>query len=289
MIHIRFSIAISMMFPLLAFGSARPSITNQNTRLSRLVEKDWSFALKADPQKATTLGVHVYDGLLTDYSLEAIEHRKDHTREALAEALLIDREKLSKQGKATYDLFVWQKKMAVEGQAFPTELIPINQFEGMVVDLTQLPDSITFRNRKTYRAYLARLAAIPVQAEQVTTLLKLGAERRFVPYRGAVETIPDLIGSLIPEDASQSPLLEPFKVMPASFGKATRDDLSAQAQRVYQSDIVPALKRLQTYYKTVYLPACRNTPGCDSLPNGKAFLLIGLSPPKPGASESWAG
>ena len=93
----------------------------------------------------------------------------------------IDRSRLSGQDVISYDLFLRDKQLNVEGQRFPTEYMPIDQMNGVQITFGQLAGSTAFRNAKDYRDYLARLAAFPKQIEQVIALMKRGLETEWIP------------------------------------------------------------------------------------------------------------
>ncbi len=236
-----------------------------------LFAKDWDATLRSDPQRASTLGEHRFDERLTDYSIQAIERRKANDRDALRDALAINRKRLSEQNKVSYDLFVWTKRIAVEGQRFPTELVPITHLDGMVINLSQLPDAMAFKSKDDYARYLSRLEGIPSQVDQVIKLLARGLAIGFTPPRGAVAGIPAVISDLFPQEPAKSPLLAPYLEMPESIPATEREALASEARISFRKKVVPALMRLLDYFRDTYLPGCRATIGCSGLPDGEAY------------------
>src|SRR5262245_53024130 len=110
------------------------SMEDEAKKLHALFDEDWSWGLEQFPEAATMLGVNKYNDRLTDLSFEAVERRKVHERDMLDRALKIDRAQLARQDAISYDLFVRDKKLNVEGQRFPTELMPINQMDGIQIN-----------------------------------------------------------------------------------------------------------------------------------------------------------
>src|SRR5215217_9015435 len=96
-------------------------------KLHDLFKEDWQWALEQFPEGATLLGDNRYNDRLTDLSPEAIERRKAHDREALARIQNINRAELAGQDVISYDLFLLDKKLSLEGSQFPTELMPMDQ------------------------------------------------------------------------------------------------------------------------------------------------------------------
>ena len=52
-------------------------------------------------------------------------------RRYLAEVLAIPRAQLDAEGGLTYDIFKRQRELDIEGFTYPTELLPVNPFDGM--------------------------------------------------------------------------------------------------------------------------------------------------------------
>jgi hypothetical protein len=120
-------------------------------KLHSLFDEDWQWGLEQYPEAATLLGDNRYNDRLTDMSLEAIERRRAHEREMLDRVQRIDRSQLGDQDRVSYDLFLRDKQLNVEGQRFPTEYMPIDQMNGAQISFGQLADSTPFRNAKDYR------------------------------------------------------------------------------------------------------------------------------------------
>src|SRR6185436_7998628 len=137
-----------------------------------LFSEDWQWSLEQYPEGATLLGDNRYNDRLSDFSLDAIERRKVHEREMLSRVQKIDRSQLRGQDIISYDLFLLDKKITVEGQAFPTEYMPIDQMNGVQISFGQLAGSTPFRNTRDYQNYLARLEAFPKQLDQLIALMK---------------------------------------------------------------------------------------------------------------------
>ena len=76
----------------------------------------------------------------------AIERRKAHDRDMLARLGGIPRTGLSKQDALSYDLFKREKRLAIEGQQFPTELLALDQLDGPQLMMSQLAEVMPFHH-----------------------------------------------------------------------------------------------------------------------------------------------
>ncbi len=67
-----------------------------------------------------------------------------------------------------------------------------------------------------------------------------------------------------------SALLEPFRHIPAAIPEAERARLWTEARTAYSDEVVPAFDVLREYFRSEYLPACRDEVGVSVLPMGRA-------------------
>jgi uncharacterized protein (DUF885 family) len=249
---------------------------SEGKRLAAILASDWDFYLREYPEVATGIGVHRFDEFLTDYSRDGIERRKAHDRSVLKQVLGLRKSELGHQDRLSYELFVWQKQISVEGQRFPSELIPIVQMDGVVLTLGSLPEQMPFSNEHDFEVYLRRLEKIPAQIDQVIELMKVGVERGFTPPGVAVVGVPDQIAGLMVGDRLANPFMAPFAKAPKGVGEVSLSKLALNAWGLMQDRVIPAFSKLHAYFRDSYLPRCRKTVGCYDLPDGKAMYLLAV-------------
>lgn len=245
-------------------------------KLHALFDEDWQWGLQQYPESATLLGDNRYNDRVTDYSLEAIERRKAHEREMLDRVQKIDRSQLNGQDVTSYDLFLRDKKLNVEGGRFPTEYMPIDQMNGVQISFGQLAGSTPFRSAKDYDDYVARLAAFSRQIDQLIGLMKRGIETKWLPPAVPLRSVPAQIEGQIADDPTKSPLFNPFARFPQDVSAEERARLVDSGKKVIAGSLTPALKKLDAFFKETYLPACRKDIGASSLPDGEAFYQYAI-------------
>ena len=245
-------------------------------KLHALFDEDWQWGLQQYPESATLLGDNRYNDWMTDYSIEAIERRKAHEREMLDRVQKTDRSQLNGQDVISYDLFLRDKKLNVEGGRFPTEYMPIDQMNGVQISFGQLAGSTPFRSAKDYDDYVARLAAFSRQIDQLIGLMKRGIETRWLPPAVPLRSVPAQIEGQIADDPTKSPLFKPFARFPQDVSASERARLVDSGKKVVAGSLTPALKKLAAFFKEVYLPACRKDIGASSLPDGEAFYQYAI-------------
>ena len=171
-----------LLFPtiLLAAGpvkTARPKASAAAPKdLAKLFDDQWQWELREYPERATSVGDPRYNDKLTDLSFEAIDRRKAHSVETLARLKKIGRDGLSEEDRLSYDVFARELETSIEGDRFPTELMPINQQYGIHTHFAILAGQTRFATAKDYRDYLARLSAFPKQVDQTIALMERGKQ-----------------------------------------------------------------------------------------------------------------
>ena len=244
---------------------------DETTRVHALFDEDWQWNLKEFPESATLFGDNRYNGRLTDYSAQAIERRNAHERELLDRIRKIDRGRLSGQDAISYDLFLRDKELKVDGARFPTEYMPLDQMNGVQILFGQLVANTPFRNARDYDDYLARLAAFPTQIDQIIALMRRGLETGWVQPAVPLRSLTSQIEGQIAPDPVSSPYYEPFKRIPDGLSDADRARLSAAGKRTIGEAFTPAMQKLLAFVEDVYLPAARKEIGASGLPGGQAY------------------
>jgi uncharacterized protein (DUF885 family) len=250
--------------------------TDAAKKLRALFDEDWEWQLQEYPEAATLLGDNRFNDRVTDYSLEAIERRKAHERDVLARVQKIDRSQLRGQDVISYDLFLRDKRLTVDGDQFPTEYMPIDQMNGVQITFGQLIGSTPFRKTRDYDDYLKRLATFSIQIDQLIALMKRGIETKWLPPAVPLRSVPGQIEGQITDDPTKSPLFNPFARFPETISVNDRSRLVESGKKVIAGSLTPALKRLDSFFKETYLPACRKDIAASSLPGGEAFYQYAI-------------
>ncbi|HEV8230818.1 MAG TPA: DUF885 domain-containing protein [Thermoanaerobaculia bacterium] len=244
--------------------------------LAKFFDDEWEWGLRENPERATYLGDSRYNDRLTDVSFEAIERRKKHQQEALARLKKIDRESLSEDDQLSYDLFDRQLELSIEGQRFPTELMPINQQDGLHKDFAILSTLTPFRSVKDYRDYLARLSAFGKQVDQTIALMERGKQKGWIYPAVPLREVPDAIRAQIHPDPEKSVHWKPFEKFPEGVPEPDREALRIEGRRRIANDVFPAYLKLYSYFTRDYLPAAKKEIGAWTLPDGEAYYTYSI-------------
>jgi uncharacterized protein (DUF885 family) len=226
------------------------------------------------PEVATAVGWPGQNHRWTDLSREAIARRR-REREAPARVLAtIDRRRLSAADRLNHDLFRHQVDEALEERRFPSELLAVNQLEGVQRDVAETLALMPTATVAHHEDVLARLGGVPALVAQTRALLDDGLARGVTPPRVALRALPAQALEQIPDEPWSSPLLRPFADMPAAIPGAEQERLRARALELYERALVPTFRAFHAYLVERYLPGARETVGLAALPDGAAWYAF---------------
>lgn len=244
-------------------------------RYLALVDAYFKDYLKLEPIYATFVGVHDYNadfgGDLTEDYLKA---RHDLNTHYLAQVRAIDPKQLPADLQLSYDLFVYDRDMALVDETFPSRFMPISQFYSTVITMVQLGSGESaqpFNTVQDYRNWEQRVDGFIKWVALAENRMNQGIESKVVLPRVLVERIIPQLDAMLTTDATQSIFYSPIQHFPESFSEQDKAELTARYQAMIAERIVPALTDLRDYFKQTYLPKSRATDGWSGLPNGKAW------------------
>ncbi len=246
-----------------ADGSARD-------RLHALFAEQWERGLRENPVGASMRGDRRWNDQWGDRSLAAIEASQAADQAALERLKAIERSALDETDRVSYDMYLRQLELGIEGDRFRGYLIPLNQ-RGGVQTLDGVTESLRFETVKDYEDWIARLRGIDTVIEQTTALMRLGIEEGRVPPKVTMGRVPAQIAKQLVDDPTRSRFYAPLLTMPESIDEATRERLSMDARKAIDEVVLPAYRRFQTFFVDEYLPACRESIAARDLPDGEAF------------------
>ena len=244
--------------------------TDAAKALHALFDSEWERGLVESPENASYNGDNRFNDRWSDVSLDAIAKREGEDREALARLRAIDRSALSADDQLDYDTFAWGLEKTVERQKFREYLQPVSH-QGGVQTADGIAEILPFRTVKDYRDWLARMAAVPVLVDQNIALMQEGARAGNVPPKVLMQRVPAQIAAQVVEDPAKSPFYRPFAHFPDGISAGDRASLQAEAQATIRDKLVPAYRKLQSYFDDEYLPKTRDSIAATDLPDGKAY------------------
>jgi uncharacterized protein (DUF885 family) len=259
---------------LLLFLLALPALaaSTESQKLRKLLAEDWSWQLRDNPENATYLGERGHDDRLADRSSAAWQKRREHNRETLRGIEAIDRAKLDASDRLNYDLFLLQAKLAVEGDAFPYELLPVNQMGGVYMLLGELAQQMPRDTVKDHENFLARMRAFPRAVDDTIALMQRGLAAGLTPPRAIVRNVAEAIANQIADDPAKSAIYElGFTNFRPAIAESDQQRLQKEAREILSRDVTPALRKLHAFWTTEYEPKTRDAIAWTSVPQGREW------------------
>jgi uncharacterized protein (DUF885 family) len=209
-----------------------------------------------------------------DLTEEYLKARHDFNTRYLALVRDIDAKQLPADLQLSYDLFVYDRNMALVDETFPSRFMPISQFYSTVITMVQLGSGESaqpFNTVQDYRNWELRVDGFIKWITLAQNRMNEGIDSKVVLPRVLVERILPQLDAMLTADATQSIFYSPIAHFPASFSEQDKVAISASYHAMIAERIVPALTNLRDYFKQTYLPKARATDGWSGLPNGKAW------------------
>ncbi|MCL1059796.1 DUF885 family protein [Shewanella gelidimarina] len=240
-----------------------------------LVDNYFKEYLALEPIYATFVGVNDYNDKFGDgLSDEYLTQRHNLNKRYLSDVKKIDRSKLSNDLKLSYDMFTYDRNVAMADETFPNHFMPMNQFYSTVISMVQLGSGESaqpFQTVEDYRNWEKRLQGFIEWMKMAQVRMDEGIESKVVLPRVLVDRIiPQLTAQLVstPED---SLFYTPISLMPESFSVADKTALTIEYKQLITDDLLPELTALRDYFQNTYLKSARATDGWWGLPNGKMW------------------
>lgn len=239
-----------------------------------LFARDWEWQLQQAPEYATTIGDGRFNARLSDTSLAASRAAVEHARKALEEARALDRASLSPQDALSLDLFIFDKERALAGFAFhPFDPQPITAWDGLHVRLPRLVAQMPFASEEDYRNYIARLNALPAHVDGLIAQLREGMRTGWTAPKASVRALPEMLRAMR-ERLADGPVSAPLRRIPATIDAAVREELLAAGNAALNTSAAPALRKLEDFIRSDYLPAARESIAAASLPGGPGYYAF---------------
>jgi uncharacterized protein (DUF885 family) len=149
--------------------------------------------------------------------------------------------------------------------------MPLTQMGGIHAHYPRLVAELSFTTLKDYDDWIARLHAIPHAFDQVTTNMSIGMEDHRVPPKFLLEKALEQVKQLANQKPEDSPLAMPLKNFPASIPATEQARITSEILDAISKEVLPAYNRFARFLEVSYIPAGRDKPGIDALPDGARY------------------
>ncbi len=249
-------------------------IASRSRDLSRLLNDIWQDKLKHEPEYATYLGDKRYDSELTDYSPRAVNDSLGRGRTYIEQLSALDTTGLSQQEQLSAELMLRSLIEDQEGAPFKEWEMPVNQYDGIQLDLPQLAEHTQFDTAEDYDNYIARLGKVPLAFSQTMTNMQTGVDAHRTPPQYLMEKVLTQTQAIAVQKPADSPFALPLKKFPKSVSAADQKRISDAVLDAIATKVLPSYQRFAKFLTFAYIPNCRKDPGIWALPDGDAYYAF---------------
>jgi uncharacterized protein (DUF885 family) len=269
---------IVALFASLLAGVATAADPSASQRLNELFDDYFERSLQMNPLQATFIGDDRYDDKLTNsIAPEFIRMALDLERSYLDAAMKFDPRTLSAEDRLSWEIFVHERRVAVEGARFPGELLPIDQLLSLPTLMPVLASASSaqpFREAKDYDRFLARMNEYVTWSDQSIANLREGARRKVVQPRVVMENVERQLAAVLAEDPQKSLFYAAVDKIPEAVTAAERTRIAESYRDAIVNRINPAYRRLHDFVRNEYLQQTRPTVAWTALPDGAAWYAF---------------
>src|SRR5436190_5613062 len=221
---------LALAVPAAWSAPARPA--DRGAELSKLYERYWEENLELNPLQATQIGDNRYNARLPNTLSPAYRAKlKAFHQRYLDAATKLGADGLAEPERLSYDLFVYERKMDLEGFRFPQHLIPINQFYNLANQFAQFGSGSNAQPFKTvadYDAWLARARQVPALFDQAISNMREGVKAGVVQPKVLMQKVLPQLEQQVVAKPEDSVFWGPVKAMPKDFAEADRARLTKE-------------------------------------------------------------
>jgi uncharacterized protein (DUF885 family) len=254
----------------LSSAQSPSSLESRRKALNDVLAEQWEYRLRTSPLFASFLGDKRWNDKLDDFSQEAIDKDLQETQKFLSRFEAIDTSGFPEQEALNQALMVRHLQMQVEEAQFKPWEMPVNQQNGVQIELPQLVNVLSFQSVKDYEDYLSRLGQMPRLLDQTVVQMRKGMNDKLMPPRFLLEKVVDQCNAVASQEPEKSAFAQPFYKFPKDIPESDQRRLREAGLAAIKGSILPAYARFTAFVRDEYVPKGRVEPGIWSLPDGAA-------------------
>jgi uncharacterized protein (DUF885 family) len=245
----------------------------KNVDFKELTNHYFNEKNELNPLDATVNGQNQYNDQLVFEMTDSYRKKQALFFEKYqSELSKVNKEKLTPEELISYEIIKWEVEVGKDVLQQPTNLMPIQQFWGTHLTMTQFASGSSaqpFKTEKDYKNFLKRMDLYAVWIDSAIVYMKKGITKGIVlPKSLTVKVIPQFEEIITPK-TEDNLFFSTIKTFPASFTKAQKNRLSQEYSSTINHKLIPQYKKMIAFLKGEYLAASRSTSGIGSIPNGK--------------------
>jgi uncharacterized protein (DUF885 family) len=255
---------------LMACSTVTPAIAAPGDDLARVIDDHWRWYLRNNPVLASAAGVRDYDSELGDFSIAAMDRQAQEAGAFVARLDAIPDDGLTPAARVDKALLRRLLSEQVEGNLYGSRLMNMSILGSWFQSFAGLADVVPMRTRADYASYLARLAKFSAANAQNLDVARAAVRGGFTQPCVTLTGFDTTITGVISADPAASRFYAPFLGnRPADMTPADWSAAQARARALITDSLNPEYRKIETFYRGTYLPACRKQLAATGLRDGQ--------------------
>jgi uncharacterized protein (DUF885 family) len=272
---------------------------NLSMEINRLIQEDYEWILRDNPEYASQVGQHQYDHLLQDVSPAAFELRIEHNQRILDQINLLkaqddEQQQDGQQAMANHEeqtitarlhLELFSKDLLAEMEAlkYGCHLYPLNSigYGGVHNNFIEALDWLGETNRE--ENFLSRFSSFPSQANQWKELLREGIKQNKVASVSMVRKVSQQFEKILTDlQNNVGPISTHLQAAVSGVEEGIEQPgippSSEKIQRieVAKTNFMNSLSDLKEFIVREYIPSARPQDGATGLSSGQEIYNLCL-------------
>ncbi len=253
---------------------------NSNSGLYQLFDNYYEDRLKLFPLEATATGDNRFNNLLpNDGSQSFLKQLHDFYSKYQIALNGYKPESLNFEDRISIYILKDILKRELEAEQYHKEWMPFAQFFSLPLKMGQLGSGTgdqPFKTVKDYENWLQRIDAFSVWTDTTIANFRKGIKAGMVLPKALVLKMIPQMESLAQSDTSKNVFYGPIKHFPEQFSNEDKLRISKLYNQAIVTELIPAYKKLSTFFSGDYLSAARSTSGINALANGDAMYRYNI-------------
>jgi uncharacterized protein (DUF885 family) len=247
------------------------NLETRRKEMNQLLADEWEYEMRESPEFATVVGDYRYNDRWSDASLEHVVAQRAALQGWLTKFQAVDTTGFPEQETLSQLVMVRNLKERIEAIDLKVYLMPIDQFNGIHIQLATFVNFMPFTSTKQYEDYLSRLQKIPALFDQVIGLLQEGEKDKLMPPAYLLAKTVTQCDAIAAAEGEANAFGQPVVHFPDSVPALDQKRLHDQILASVENDVRPAYRKLQKFLAGEYAPKGRKDEGVWALPNGDAL------------------
>ncbi|OCF42273.1 hypothetical protein I317_03892 [Kwoniella heveanensis CBS 569] len=255
-------------------GSRQSTTTGtaaSDAKFQAIWKKEWAWRQEQKLEDEEDDEDHV-KGFLPRVDVKTQTARLAYWSDIISQLDKLDVECLSPEEQVNYGVYRAQIEVFVNSQKFKDYEKPLNADSSFWANQASAARA-TFLTPHDYANYLAQLKEIPRYFGEQTENMRAGYKRGFTPPKITLQGRDSSIVQVAEaKSAEETVYYEPFRSILSTIPAADQEKLRSQAVKVINDFVLPAYRKLLTFFRDEYLPNARETLAAEAFPDGKTYF-----------------